>query len=129
LIEAVPRGEDWHTMSGHAGRRGELIADSDSAQAFPARGPADLLGRIRVMLGAEDGNLVCHGFGNQRVVIPAGSVGAVVTVFRYRIGRARHQRALLVLDREQRILLRASGLWETYGEVSRVCKAAGLPAP
>ena len=76
-------------MSGHAGRRG-LIADSDSAQAFPARCPADLLGRIRVLLRAEDGNLVGYGFGGQRVVIPAGSAGAVVTVDRYRTEHARH---------------------------------------
>ncbi len=107
----------------------ELIADSDSAQAFPARCPADLLGRIRVMLRAEDGNLVGYGFGGQRVVIPADSAGAVVTVDRYRTEHARHGRALLVLDRKQRILLRASGLWETYGEVARVCRAAGLPEP
>ena len=81
------------------------------------------------MLSAEDGNLVCHGFGGQRVVIPAGSAGAVVTVDRYRTEHATHGRALLVLDTKQRILLRAGGLWETYGEVARVCRAAGLPEP
>ena len=81
------------------------------------------------MLRAEDGNLVGYGFGGQRVVIPADSAGAVVTVNRYRTEHARHGRALLVLDRKQRILLRASGLWETYGEVARVCRAAGLREP
>ena len=81
------------------------------------------------MLRAEDGNLVGYGFGGQRVVVPAGTVGAVVTVDRYRTEHARYGRALLVLDRKQRILLRASGLWETYGEVARVCRAAGLPKP
>jgi hypothetical protein len=89
----------------------------------------DLLGRIRVLLCAEDGNLACYGFGGQRVIIPAASAGAVVTVSRYRTGRTGHSRALLVLDREQRILLAAGGLWETYGEVARVCRAAGLPSP
>ncbi len=38
-------------------------------------------------------------------------------------------RALLVFDREHRILLRAGGQWETYGEVARVCRAAGAPSP
>jgi hypothetical protein len=56
-------------------------------------------------------------------------VGAVHTVDAYRTGRITHGRALLVLDHQQRILLRASGLWETYGEVAAVCKVARVPAP
>jgi hypothetical protein len=56
-------------------------------------------------------------------------VGAVRTVDSYRTGRFTRGRALLVLDREERILLRAGGLWETYGEVKAVCKAAGVKSP
>jgi hypothetical protein len=90
----------------------------------------DLMGRIRVRLCAEDGNLVAYGFGGQRVVLPAESVGAVNTVSSFRTGRRiKHGRALLVLDREDRILLRADGLWETYGEVKKVCRAAKVPSP
>jgi hypothetical protein len=107
----------------------ETVLDSEHPQAFPARRPADLMGRIRVRLCAEGGNLVAYGFGGQRIAIPASSVGAVRTVDAYRIGRRNRGRALLVFDHEDRILLRARGLWEVYGEVARVCRAAGLPAP
>jgi hypothetical protein len=90
----------------------------------------DLMGRIRVKLTAEDGNLVAYGFGGQRIVLPAKSVGAVRTVRSFRSGRGiTHGQALLVLDHEDRILLRADGQWETYGEVQAVCRAARLPKP
>lgn len=107
----------------------DLTPDPAHPQAFPAKYPMDLMGRIRVKLCAEDGNLVAYGFGGQRVVLPATSVGAVSTVDSFRTGRIKHGRALLVLDRENRILLRADGLWETYGEVKKVCRAAGVPSP
>jgi hypothetical protein len=106
-----------------------LAVDPQHPQAFPAKSPMDLLGRIRVRLSAEDGNLVAYGFGGQRVVLPAESVGAVHTVSSFRSGGGTHGRALLVLDHEQRILLRASGLWESYGEIAAVCRAAGVPTP
>ena len=108
----------------------DLAADPAHPQAFPSTYPMDLMGRIRVKLCAEDGNLVAYGFGGQRVVLPAKSVGHVVTVSSFRTGRrVAHGRALLVLDRDDRILLRASGLWETNGEVKRVCRAAKVPGP
>jgi len=108
----------------------DLVPDLAHPQAFPSTYPMDLMGRIRVKLCAEDGNLVGYGFGGQRVVLPSASVGAVATVDSFRTGaRVTHGRALLVLDHQGRILLRANGLWETYGEVTRVCKAAKVPSP
>ena len=106
-----------------------LVPDPQHPQAFPGKCPVDLMGRIRVWLTTGDRDLVAHGFGGQRIVLPAASVGAVHTASSYRTGRITHGQALLVLDHQQRILLRASGLWETYGELAAVCKAAGLPAP
>jgi hypothetical protein len=103
----------------------ELVPDPEHPQAFPSTYPMDLMGRIRVKLTAEDGNLVAYGFGGQRIVMPSASVGGVYTVTKFRFGPAvTHGRALLVLDRENQVLLRADGLWETYGEVSKVCGAA-----
>jgi hypothetical protein len=89
----------------------------------------DLLGRIKVRLSAQDRHLVAYGFGGQRVAIPAAEVGAVQVVEAYRTGRRKRTPALLVLDHQHRILLRAPGQWETYGEVARVCREAGAPAP
>jgi hypothetical protein len=107
----------------------DLVPDPEHPQAFPSKYPMDLMGRIRVRLCAEDGNLVAYGFGGQRVVLPAKSVGAVNTVSSFRMGRVTHGRALLVLDHDDRILLRADGLWETHGEVRKVCHAANVPGP
>lgn len=109
--------------------RDELVRDPRRPQAFPTRCPMDLTGRIRVRLTTEDGDLVAYGFGGQRIEVPAKSVGEVHTVNSFRAGAARHGQALLVLDHERRILLRASGRWETYGEVAAVCRAARVPAP
>ena len=104
-----------------------LAPDPRRPQAFPSTSPMDLMGRIRVRLTAEDGSLVAYGFGGQRVEMPAKSVGAVYTVSKFRFGRSvGHGQALLVLDRENRVLLRADGLWETYGEVAKVCGAAKI---
>ena len=106
-----------------------LAVDPRHPKAVPAQVPTDLQGRIRVWLTAEDHCLVASGFGGQRVVLPAGSVGAVRTASSFRTGRITHGRALLVLDHSKQVMLRASGLWETYGEVAAVCRAAGVPAP
>lgn len=107
----------------------DLVRDPRRPQTCPLNCPMDLMGRIRVWLAAEDGNLVAYGFGGQRIALPAKSVGEVHTVSSFRVGGIRHGPALLVLDRERRILLRASGRWETYGELAAVCRAARLPAP
>jgi hypothetical protein len=108
----------------------DLVRDPQHPQTCPLKCPMDLMGRIRVWLAAEDGNLVAYGFGGQRVVLPATSVGEVHTVNSFRVGRGIvHGPALLVLDYERRILLRASGRWETYGELAVVCRAARVPTP
>jgi hypothetical protein len=107
----------------------DLVPDPSHPQAFPSKYPMDLTGRIRVKLCAEDGNLVAYGFGGQRVALASKSVGAVSTVSSFRTGRITHGTALLVLDHEDRILLRADGRWETYGEVRKVCHAAKAPSP
>jgi hypothetical protein len=108
----------------------DLVPDPAHPQAFPSKYPMDLMGRIRVKLCAEDGNLVAYGFGGQRVALPAKSVGFVITVSAFRTGRSiTHGRALLVLDDDEQILLRADGMWETYGEVQKVCHAAKAPGP
>jgi hypothetical protein len=72
---------------------------------------------------------VAYGFGGQRIAIPAAEIGAVRTLDAYRTRRRDRGQALLVLDHQHQIMLRAAGLWETYGEVARVCKAAGAPPP
>src|SRR5260370_24336415 len=107
----------------------EVVVDPDRPQAFPAERPTDVMGRIRVRLAAEERDLVAYGFGGQRIAISGSDIGAVRTVDAYRTGRVTRGRALLVLDHEHRILLRAGGQWETYGEVARVCRAAGAPSP
>ncbi|MGH3281404.1 MAG: hypothetical protein ACRDNW_20020 [Trebonia sp.] len=104
-----------------------LVPDSAHPQAFPSTYPMDLMGRIRVKLAVEDGNLVAYGFGGQRIVIPPASVGGAYTVGKFRFGWGiTHNRALLIVGRDNRVLLRANGLWETYGEVSTVCGALGV---
>jgi hypothetical protein len=107
----------------------EFAADPEHPQAFPAERAMDLMGRIRVRLRAEDRKLVAYGFGGQRIEIPASSIGGVHTARQFRLNGRSRSRALLVLDGRQRVLLHANGLWETYGEVARVCRAANLPAP
>jgi hypothetical protein len=107
----------------------DLVRDPQRPQTCPLNCPMDLMGRIGVWLAAEDGHLVAYGFGGQRIELPSKSVGEVHTVSAFRVRGLRHGPALLVLDRQGRILLRASGRWETYGELSAVCRAAGLPTP
>jgi hypothetical protein len=107
----------------------DLVRDPQRPQTCPLNCPMDLMGRIRVWLAAEDGNLVAYGFGGQRIVLPAKSVSEAHTVSSFRTRGIRHGPALLVLDRERRILLRASGRWETYGELAAVCRAAKVPTP
>lgn len=107
----------------------ETAFDPEHPQAFPAGHAADMMGRLRVRLRAEGSDLVAYGYGGQRIMIPASEIGAVHTVDAYRVGGVSHGRALLVLDKRNGILLRAAGLWETYGEVARVCRAVGAPGP
>src|ERR1700722_4518961 len=131
----MPRGGAMKSPVPHWGVRewrsgmDDLVPDPAHPRAFPSTSPMALMGRIRVKLCAEDGNLVAYGFGGQRVVLPAKSVGAVCTLSSFRIGRVTHGSALLVLDHDDRILLRANGRWETYGEVQKVCRRAKVPSP
>ena len=111
------------------GNLDETVFDAERPQAFPADRPADLMGRLRVRLRAEDGAIVAYGYGGQQITMPAESIGSVRTVSRYSTGSRAKSTALLVLDPEKRILLRAAGRWDTYGEVTRVCQAAGVPSP
>ncbi len=107
-----------------------LAIDPEIPQAFPATPPMDWKGRIQVRLCAEGSALVGYGFGDQRFAFPASEVGAVRTVTAYRMsGRRNRGTALLIFDTSDRVVLRARGLWETYGEVAAVCRAAGAPAP
>lgn len=105
----------------------DTVPDSTHPQAFPSTYPMDLMGRIRVKLTVEDGNLVAYGFGRQRIVLLRESVSGVYTVGRFKFGKfITHDKALLVIGRDNTVLLRADGLWETYGEVSRVAGAARI---
>jgi hypothetical protein len=105
------------------------MADPRHPQAFPAEHAADLLGQIQVRLCAEDGHLVAYGFGGQRVAIPASKIRAVRWLEEYRTPVGSHREALLILGYNNRILLRAGGRWDIYGDVARVCRAAGAPSP
>lgn len=107
----------------------ETALDAIYPQAFPAERAVDILGRIRVRIRAEGRNLVAYGYGSQRIVIPATDIGAVCSASLYRANGWRRTRALLVLDKQDRIMLRAAGLWETYGEVEQVCRAIEAPRP
>jgi hypothetical protein len=107
----------------------ETTFNPEHPQAFPAGRATDLMGRLRVRISAENSGLVAYGFGGQRIEIPSAEIGAVRTVTAYRTGGPTRSQALLVFDNADRILLRAGGLWETYGEISRVCRVAGAPSP
>jgi hypothetical protein len=52
------------------------------------------------------------------LALPAESVGAVHSTGAFRVGQVKHGRALVVLDHQERTLLRGSGLRETYVEVA-----------
>jgi hypothetical protein len=106
----------------------ELVADPVHPLAFPAEDPADLMGRLRVKLRAGDNAVEAYGFGGQKIVIPRSEIKAIRTVNRYRLQGREREQGLLVLDHDNRVLLRADGLWETYGEVARLCRAVGLPS-
>jgi hypothetical protein len=93
--------------------------------AYPVEGRVDLLGEMPVRLRAEGKVLVAHGFGGQRVEIPARSARHVWIHPEFEVlpgGRVRE--ALLVLDAQHRVLLRAPGAWGPG--VREVCQQLGL---
>jgi hypothetical protein len=78
-----------------------------------------------VRLRAEGKVLVAHGFGGQRVEIPARSIRHVWIHPEFEVppgGRVRE--ALLVLDAQHRVLLKAPGAWGPG--VRDVCQQLGL---
>ncbi|WP_190857765.1 DUF3592 domain-containing protein [Actinomadura sp. RB99] len=94
----------------------------------PSNPTHDLLDREPVRLCVEGDLLVGHGFGRQRVAIPLSSVKALGI---YSISRPRGgpRRGLVVLDGDDRILLRAPGAWGEDGTLWAFGRKAGLQAP
>lgn len=115
------------------------------AEVYPITGATDLLGRMPVRVRAEDGHLVGYGFEKQRVSIPAGEIGAVYTHRGWGKQWGRTGPALVVLDKEGRVRLRAPGLWSGVGRrntrssrtysytisdgLADVCASLGLDRP
>lgn len=89
----------------------------------------DLRGNYRVWLEAEGDVLVAHGWGGQRIEIPASRIGRVCMVSDYRLNGTSRPESLLILDRYGEVLLRAPGKWQVFGSVQEVCEAAGLRKP
>jgi hypothetical protein len=87
------------------------------------------MGRLTVQVQAEGHALVAYGYSGQRIEIPSSQIGSVRTVRAYRTRHRIWGPALVVCDDHDRMLLRAAGSWDTYGEVERVCRAAGAPLP
>lgn len=84
---------------------------SASPEVYPFSGATDLLGRMPVRLTAEDGDLVAYGFENQRIAIPAAEIGAMYVHRGWGKSWGRSGPALAVLDKQDRMLLRAPGIW------------------
>ena len=74
-------------------------------------GATDLLGRMPVRLRSENHDLVAYGFENQRVVIPAAGIGGIDVHGGWGKQWGRSGPALVVLDKDDRLLLRAPGRW------------------
>src|SRR3984885_12279504 len=92
------------------GRLGDPEFDPKLPAAYPVEGRVGLLGALPVRLRAEGKGLVGYGFGGQRVEIPARSIRHVWIHPEFEVfpgGRVRE--ALLVLDAQHRVLLRAPG--------------------
>lgn len=93
-------------------------------EARPDPRRAGLLGGQPVRIRAEGDLLVAYGFGHQRIVLPAGSIGEVAV----RAYEHDTSRPLLIHGQDGRVLLRAAGTWD-LGDVSQVCQALDLPWP
>jgi len=101
------------------------LGDPKSPSAYPAEGGAGLLGEMPVRLRAEGEALVAHGFGGQRVEIPASSIRQVWIHPEFGAPAGQRVRAaLLVLDAGHRVLLKAPGVWGPG--VREVCQQLGL---
>jgi hypothetical protein len=82
-------------------------------------GAVDLLGRMPVRLCAEGDDLVGYGFAGQRIAIPAAEIGAVLVHRGWGKQWGRSGPALLLLDKSERLLLRAPGIWN-WGSARRL---------
>ena len=103
----------------HRNRPGSPDRDEDPLEARPAPPLSDLHGRQPVRLVTEDWELVAYGFGGQRIAIPAEEISEVV------LNRGP---ALIVLDQDQHMLLKAAGDWDSEA-LGAVLASVGLHQP
>jgi hypothetical protein len=101
--------------------------DSGPAVLRPSEPERDLLGRAPVRLGVEGDLFLGYGFGHQRIAIPRSSVTALGTYF-YPQSRGAPREGLVVLDAEDRMLLKARGVWKADA-LWDFTRKAGLPPP
>lgn len=101
--------------------------DSGPAVLRPGKPERDLLGRAPVRLRIEGDLLLGYGFGHQRITIPRSSVHALGTYFSPR-SRGAPREGLVVLDAEDRMLLRARGVWKGDA-LWDFARKTGLPSP
>jgi hypothetical protein len=103
----------------HRNRPGSPDRDEEPLEARPAPPLSDLHGRHPVRLVTEDWELVAYGFGGQRIAIPAEKISEVV------LNRGP---ALIVLDQDQHMLLKAAGDWDSDA-LGAVLASVGLHQP
>jgi hypothetical protein len=117
---------------------------SPDPYVYPLTGVMDLLGRMPVRLTVKDGELVAYGFGDQRIAIPAAEVGAVAIHRGWGKQFGRSGPAIVVLDKNGQMLLRARGIWGAAaarsvmtppdyrsgnGGLDLLCRRLGIAAP
>jgi hypothetical protein len=107
------------------GKLGDPEFDPKFPAAYPVEGRVNILGEMPVRLRAEGKTLVAYGFGGQRVEIPAESIRQVWIHSEFEVSpEGRVREALLVLDTQHRVLLKAPGAWGPG--VREVCQHLGL---
>jgi hypothetical protein len=111
----------------HHRDRSPAGAEPGPAVLRPGKPERDLLGRAPVRLQVEGDLVVGYGFGHQRVAIPRSSVKALGTYFHPQ-SRGAPREGLVVLDAEDRMLLKARGAWKD-DELWDFARKAGLPSP
>jgi Protein of unknown function (DUF3592) len=101
--------------------------DGGPAVLRPSKPERDLLGRAPVRLRVEGDLFLGHGFGHQRIAIPRSSVKSLGTYFSPR-SRGAPREGLVVLDAEDRMLLKARGVWKDDA-LWDFARKARLPSP